>query len=235
MNVPENCIERKRHPVPIGWILVPSNNQRKWAVWKGTISWTVWKGTCFETDGSRELEFLENFHCSSCSFPLPTVNCQGASWTHYSFLRTQRKAISCVFQVPHEVCLQSKASFAKLTNDGFCFSSAWGSREWALCIYQSTWSFPSSYPQGPLPVLGKKSVGLVQWPPLGQTQSWKPLCAHFLKYVEGKMFQSRAAVGLSSNISVGCLFFWIFTKELLPEDLCTPAHTTTRPPHCKNT
>lgn len=83
--------------------------------------------------------------------------------------------------------------------------------------------------QDPLPVLGKKSVGLAQWPPLGQTQSWKPLCTHFLKYVEGKMFESRAAVGLSSNINVGCLFFWIFTKELLPEDLCTPAHTPPPP------
>lgn len=46
-----------------------------------------------------------------------------------------------------EVCLQSKASFAKLTNDGFCFPSARGSREWALCIYQSTRSLPSSHPR----------------------------------------------------------------------------------------
>lgn len=38
------------------------------------------------------------------------------------------------------------------------------------------------------------------------------------------MSESRAAVGLSSSVNVGCLFFWIFTKELLPEDLCTHAH-----------
>lgn len=111
MNVSENCIERKRHPVPIGRILIPLDNQRKWAdlrYWHLSISWTVWKRTCFETDGLRELEFLENFHCSSRTFPLPTMNCPGTSWTHYSFLWIQRKAVSCVFQVAVKFVFKAK-------------------------------------------------------------------------------------------------------------------------------
>lgn len=229
MDVSENCIERRRHPVPTGWTLIPLDRQKKRADLRDlplSISWTVWKGTCFETDGLRELEFLENFHCSSCS--LPTITVQGLPEHAIHFFTFQGRPY-LVFQVPHEVCLHSKASFAKLTSDGFCFPSAWGSREWALCIYQSTRSFPSSYPRAL-----SLSWARNQWVWRGDLHWVRhnsgSLCALIsLNQWKVKCLKVGQLWGCPPNINVGCLFFWIFTKELLPEDLCTPAHRTPNP------
>lgn len=161
------------------YLLIPSDNQRRWP----DLSYFTFERFLGSLNGEMFWdEWLEiiwiwgEFPLLLLPYPLSTVNCLGSSWSRCLFLLTERKAISWIFEELRKICLQSKASFAKLTNDGFCFPSSWGSREWAVLYLSACMAISSFLPCRSLCVLCKKSFGPVQWPPLCQTQFWKPLC-----------------------------------------------------------
>lgn len=140
------------------YLLLPPDNQRKWP------DLTYFTAEHFLESLEREMfcnRWLENFHCFSCSFPLSTLNCLGLPVCTIHFVQLKGRPDRVCFKY-HVVCLQSQASSAKLPNDGFCFPSACRSREWAVLYLSVCMAISSLLPYCPLPVLCKKSVGLVQ-------------------------------------------------------------------------
>lgn len=179
MNVPENCIDRKRHPVPIGWILIPSDNRRKWA------------GLHFLDNLERDLlwnGWLERNGIFG-EFPLLLLL---LSSSHHEHVRGLPGCTTHFFGLkgkPYHVCFKYRTRFVfkvKLPLPGsqmmdFVFLWPEGQESGHFVFISPHGHFLLPTP-GPSPCLRReKSVGPAQWPPLGQTQFWKPLCIHFLK------------------------------------------------------
>lgn len=135
------------------YALVSSGDQRKWPdyiILHLSVSWKVLRGSCF--DGCRYFNFL-SISVAFLAFP---------SFYHKLFrVCLCELFISSHSKESHIMCMfKCHIQFVfKLTNDGFCFPSARGSREWAALCLSACMLISSLLPYCPLPVLGKKSVG----------------------------------------------------------------------------